>query len=248
MWKKHRWIILLGTALVLLSVALHFAHYLIFHDAHHVLIYLAGDIAFVPLEVFLVAVVIERIMAGHERRERHEKMNMPIGTFFGEFGTELLGRLVSCVNDREQLAGILNVRSDWSRADFRRAEARLQGCDCDVAVSAEALKGLRELLDKNRDLLLLLLANPNLLEREQFSDVLSSIFHLMSELRARPSLGGLPDSDMAHLAGDVRRALTNLCVAWLHYCRHLQVSYPYVFSIVVRTHPLQEHPDAVVRV
>jgi len=33
----------------------------------------------------------------------------------------------------------------------------------------------------------------------------------------------------------------------LRYCRHLQSAYPYIFSIVVRTHPLQAHPDAVVR-
>ncbi len=33
---------------------------------------------------------------------------------------------------------------------------------------------------------------------------------------------------------------------WLCYCEHLRQRYPYIFSIVVRTHPLQEHPDATV--
>lgn len=247
MWRRNRWIVLIGLGLVLLSAALHYAHYLVFHDAHHTIIYLAGDIAFIPLEVFLVAIVIERTMAAHEKKERLEKMNMPIGTFFGEFGTALLGRLVGCLPDHGELAAILNVQSGWKPADYRRAEAGVRASNCGVVLTPEALRGLRELLDANRDLMLMLLANPNLLEREQFADVLASIFHLMAELKARQSLDDLPDSDMAHLGGDVRRALKNLCVAWLHYCRHLQAHYPYVFSITVRTHPLQERPDAVVR-
>ena len=29
-----------------------------------------------------------------------------------------------------------------------------------------------------------------------------------------------------------------LTVQWLLYCRHLQTAYPYIFSIMMRTHPL----------
>jgi hypothetical protein len=247
MWKRNRWFIVVGLILVGLSATLHYVHYLIFHDAHHVLIYLAGDIAFIPLEVFLVAVVIERVLSKHERDERLQKMNMPIGMFFGEVGTELLACLVQFVRDREQLMFGLNVQSGWRASTFRKGEADARAWAYEVSVPPEGLRQLRDLLGPHRDLLLMLLGNPNLLEHEQFTDLLSAIFHLMEELGVRPSFEGLPDSDMAHLANDARRVLSNLTVAWLQDCRHLQSEYPYIFSVVVRTHPLQENPDPVVR-
>jgi hypothetical protein len=172
---------------------------------------------------------------------------MPIGMFFGEVGTELLACLVQFVRDREQLMFGLNVQSGWRASTFRKGEADARAWAYEVSVPPEGLRQLRDLLGPHRDLLLMLLGNPNLLEHEQFTDLLSAIFHLMEELGVRPSFEGLPDSDMAHLANDARRVLSNLTVAWLQYCRHLQSEYPYIFSVVVRTHPLQENPDPVVR-
>jgi hypothetical protein len=106
---------------------------------------------------------------------------------------------------------------------------------------------LRALLAEHRGLLLTLLGNPNLLEHERFTGLLWAIFHLADELAVRKSLDGLPKTDLDHLAGDARRAYALLTVKWLLYCRHLQKAYPYIFSIVARTHPLQEHPDPTVR-
>ena len=50
--------IILGIALLLASVAVYFIHYLIFDDAHHIFIYMVGDIAFVFIEVLLVTLII----------------------------------------------------------------------------------------------------------------------------------------------------------------------------------------------
>ena len=40
---------------------------------------------------------------------------------------------------------------------------------------------------------------------------------------------------------DVKRAFTQLTGQWLEYVRHLQVAYPYLFSLAVRTNPLDPH-------
>jgi hypothetical protein len=247
MWSRHRWLIGFGALLVALSAALYLLHFAIFRDAHHIAIYLLGDLAFLPLEVLLVAIVLERVLAGHEKEEQRRKLNMPIGTFFSEMGTELLGRLAGCVRNGDELRPHLAVSADWSAQDFRRAAQAAHGFDYEVDIYRLDLESLREFLASHRDLLLMLLANPNLLEHEQFTDLLWSIFHLMEELSARPSLTALPESDRAHLAGDVRRVCGHLTEEWLRYCRHLQTAYPYIFSIVVRTHPLQDRPDATVR-
>ncbi len=45
---------------------------------------------------------------------------------------------------------------------------------------------------------------------------------------------------------DVKRAYTLLGVQWLDYLRHLQTQYPFLFSLAVRTNPLD--PQASVTV
>jgi hypothetical protein len=54
-------------------------------------------------------------------------------------------------------------------------------------------------------------------------------------------------ADEAHLAVDIRRAYNALLAEWILYVEHLKADYPYLFSLVVRTHPFQEAPSAVVK-
>ena len=138
--KRHRHIILSAILLLAVSVLLYVFHYLIFLDPHYIFIYMVGDLAFLPVEVFLVVVIIERLLESHERNSMLQKLNMVIGRFFSELGTHLL----------------------------------------------------------------------------------------------------------AHINGDIKRAYSRLIGEWIRYCRHLQNMYPYMFSFVVRTHPLQANPYATV--
>ena len=93
MKEDTRWKLIAGMALVTLSLALYTAHYLIFQDAHHIIIYLLGDIAFIPLEVFVVTLIIDQMLESREKKQRMEKLNMVIGTFFSTTGTPLLSLL-----------------------------------------------------------------------------------------------------------------------------------------------------------
>jgi hypothetical protein len=76
--------------------------------------------------------------------------------------------------------------------------------------------------------------------------MLWAVSHLAEELDARPELGNLPKSDEAHIGQDIGRAFTALAAEWLDYLQYLKSHYPYLFSLVLRTHPLQDHPSAVV--
>ena len=62
----------------------------------------------------------------------------------------------------------------------------------------------------------------------------------------RDAEGALHAHLAEHLAGDIHRVYAKLTQEWLMYCKHPQKAYPYIFSIIARTHPLQEHPDATV--
>lgn len=237
MLKRLSWQAQLGVALVLLSVALYLVHYAIFRDAHHIFLYLVGDIAFIPIEVLIVTLIIHQLLSEREKRLMLNKLNMVIGVFFSEVGTTLLKDVSGTVAGFEGLRGELLVRADWTPRRFQAAAQRLQGVDYRIEADPDKLSEMKRFLTGKRDFLLRLLENPNLLEHETFTDLLWAVFHLAEELSSRADVYRLPESDHHHLAGDIKRAYGLLICEWLAYMRHLREEYPYLFSLALRTSP-----------
>jgi hypothetical protein len=239
--------IFFGTALVLLSALWYFVHYLVFHDVHHILIYLIGDIAFVPIEVLLVTLIIHQLLNRKEKHARMEKLNMVIGTFFSEVGT----RLLTLFSDNDQgLDGIkegLIVTGDWSDQDFFNADKHLRNYEFNVDIAQIDLVELHDFLIVSRDFMVRLLENPVLHEHESFSELLRAVSHLTEELANREDLTQLPDSDYEHLGGDIKRAYTLLVHSWLDYMKYLQGNYPYLFSLAMRRNPFDLEASPVVK-
>jgi hypothetical protein len=63
----------------------------------------------------------------------------------------------------------------------------------------------------------------------------------------REDLAHLPSSDVAHLAGDVRRVYALLVRHWLDYMKYLKENYPYLFSLAMRTNPFDDTATPTVR-
>ncbi|MFP3904633.1 MAG: hypothetical protein ACLFWB_10370 [Armatimonadota bacterium] len=232
--------------LLLLTVGLHYAHYLIFQDLHHVLIYMFGDIAFVPLEVLLVTLVLDRVLQARERQERQYKMNMVIGVFFGEVGRPLLRLMNAMVDNIDTIAQNVAMRESWGQAQMDEAVAFVENTDFVLEADPDRLEEVRDFLAGKREFMARLLENPYLLERETFSGVLWALYHLEEELSARGDFHELPQSDLAHLAGDTDRAYTRLVIQWVHYMDYLQDEYPYLYSFARRTNPFIEEASVEV--
>ena len=239
------WQTVLGLCLIALSVVLYALHFVIFQDAHHIFIYLLGDIAFLPIEVLLVTLIIHRLLGEREKRSMLNKLNMVIGAFFSEVGTELMGRVSQSDCEGDRTRAILMVAADWSHNDFLQAGQRLKGHALNIECTEEDLEYLRGFLIGKRDFLLRMLENPNLLEHETFTELLWAVFHLSEELARRSSIEGLPKADRDHLSGDVKRAYALLLYEWLQYMKHLKTSYPYLFSLAVRTNPFDPNASPV---
>lgn len=142
----------------------------------------------------------------------------------------------------------LMVTSKWTVQDFQAAAATFaKSVDLKIDSRSGDLQNLKALLDAKRSFLLSLLANPNLLEHESFTDLLWAVFHLAEELSARKSLDGLPHVDHDHLSGDIKRAYSQLLAEWLLYMKHLKEEYPYLFSLAVRMNPIDPNADPVVK-
>jgi hypothetical protein len=244
--KEIRWQLILGVALVLLSALLYTFHYVLFHDSHHIFIYLVGDVAFVPIEVLLVTLIIHKLLAQREKRSRLEKLNMVIGAFFSEVGTRLLTYFSDFDPKLEEIKTKLIVKSDWTAAEFDRVEGQLREYAYSVDISRVDLEHLRDFLKTKRDFLVRLLENPTLLEHESFTMLLRAVFHLTEELESRGNMASLPESDYAHLAGDMKRVYILIVREWLDYMEHLKDHYPYLFSLAMRTNPFDQNATPVV--
>lgn len=245
--KVQRWQVLLGLGLIVLSAAAYYVHYLIFHDAHHIFIYLLGDIAFVPIEVLLVTVIIHQLLSIREKRSRLEKLNMVIGAFFSEVGSKLLVLFSDFDPKLEMIKRDLVVTDEWTEKDFDAVEKKLRGYDYNVEVNKVDLEHLRNLLLEKKGFLVRLLENPNLLEHETFTNLLWAVFHLAEELTARKKVRDLPKNDIEHLARDVKRVYIQLVYQWLDYMQHLKGNYPYLFSLAMRTNPFDESANVEVK-
>lgn len=245
--RFQSWQILLGLFLIVTSAFLYLLHYTIFRDVHHIFIYMVGDIAFVPIEVLLVTLIIHRLLSEREKKAKLEKLNMLIGAFFSEVGTYLLSYFSDYDPKLEGIRKDLLVTSEWSEQDFSSVSTHLKNYDYSVAIKAMDLEELRSFLIGKRNFLVRLLENPLLLEHETITELFRAVFHLTEELEAREDVRVLPDTDLEHLAGDIKRAYVLLVHQWLEYMNYLKAHYPYLFSLAMRTNPFDQTASPIVK-
>jgi hypothetical protein len=241
MKDETRWKVLAGIALVTLTLLLMTVHYLLFADSHHLFIYFLGDLAFVPVEVLCVTLIIDQMMESRERQQRMEKLNMVIGIFFSRVGTPLLALLARADPCSGTLREQIVFGNDWTPERFAAVHAGIGPGKCTIDPATLDLNALREFLSTQEDFLLRIIENPMVFEHESFTDLIFAVTHLTAELKARTDLSHLPASDLAHLKGDVERVYLQMVPEWLNYMEYLHRSYPYLFSLAMRQNPFDEN-------
>lgn len=237
MKRLLNWRVVMAVVLIALSAGLYFLHFKLFHDAHHIFIYFVGDVAFIPIEVLLVTIIIHHLLEKREKRALLHKMNMLISAFFSDTGVELLREFSKFDTGVNRVRDILKPAGNWNDSSFTEAKNILKKDIFKIDLDEGDLEGLKSLLASKKDFLLSLLANPNLLEHDTFTDLLWAVFHLADELAKRKEIKGIPEADQKHLEGDITRAYKVMISEWLDYMKHLKNDYPYLFSLAVRTNP-----------
>jgi hypothetical protein len=211
------------------------------------LIYLIGDIAFVFIEVLLVTLIIHQLLDQREKRSKLHKLNMVIGTFFSEVGTDLMKSFIEFDAHIDKIRRNLMATDQWPVRQFSEVNKSLMNYDFKIETQRGDLEKLKRFLIGKRDFLLRLLENPNLLEHESFTDLLWAVFHLAEELENRVDVKKLSDTDSAHISGDMKRACILLISQWLLYMKHLKTNYPYLFSLAVRMNPFDPNASPIVK-
>ena len=244
--KHFKWQIIFGISLIALSAILYSSQIFIFKRPHDTFFYILQDLAFVPISVLIVTLILDQLLRMREKRAMLKKMNMVIGAFFSEVGTGLLKSFLDFDVHYDETRENLIVTNEWSEREFSAVKKSLKVYDYKIESQKGDLENLKGFLIDKREFLLGLLENPNLLEHESFTDLLWAVFHLTEELACRADVKQLPVTDYAHLSGDIKRAYVLLISEWLAYMKHLKDVYPYLFSLAARTNPFD--PNASVEV
>lgn len=116
--KTISWEIRLGISLVILSSLIYTLKYFILGDPVNTYMYIFNAAGFLPLNVLFVTIVINKLLSIRAQRERLEKVNMVIGMFYSEIGTEMLACLSHNDPGVSKIKDHLLVSDRWSEKDF----------------------------------------------------------------------------------------------------------------------------------
>lgn len=237
---------LMVCTLVFVSLILYGMDYVLLGSAKELTIWFLGNLAFLPVYVIIVTLMIERVLKERERQAVMRKLNMVIGVFYSEVGNRLLKELSVYVVSNEDLKRHLLINGAWKEQEFSMTLEYLRKNDFIVDCKRSEMGVLKSFLVEKRSFLVGLLENQNLLEHEEFTDLLWAVFHLVEELEARDGFENMPDSDTDHISGDIKRVFGHLSREWVMYMQHLKHDYPYLFSLAVRLNPMIDSPNPAV--
>lgn len=244
--KNYRSNLSLGLGLTIGSAGLYFIQNLVFKSPRDTFFYLFQDLAFVPLQVIIVTLVLDQFLSAREKRDKLLKLNTVISAFFSELGAEAISYMsVSNVN-LSDLKNSLSATSEWNEANFQKASKVVKSFQFQMDCKVTQLDTLREFLHDNKPYILKMFDNPNLLEHDAFTEMLWALLHVSQELECRESLEGLPKTDLAHLSNDVMRAYRLLTIEWVCYMKYLKIDYPYLFSLASRKNPFEGRRSVII--
>ena len=252
MSKRLSWKVKFSIVMVLLIIIIYGSNYLVLGDAEHIISYVWTHLGFIPVDILLAAFLLDEIIEKKEKEAMLEKLDMLMSTFFSEVGNDLISQL-SSVNKYTANTENLKLIKNWDDKDYDAKLAELKSISIDFQADVpkeereEFLENLRVFLASKREFIINLMTNPNLLEKEEFTGLITAILHLDEELEHRKDLALVQDADFGHLNGDMQRVYGKLVYEWVYYLKYLNKHYPYMIALIVRTNPFDADADVYVK-
>ncbi|MCQ2961254.1 MAG: hypothetical protein MJ235_02775 [archaeon] len=250
--NERNWKIKFAIIMFILAVVIFLARYLIFGDGEEIIAYLWKHIGFIPIDILIVAFLLEGIMGKKEHEAILEKIDMLMGTFFSEIGNDLIAELSKVNANKINTENLKDIRNwDDKYYDNKMKELKANGVDFKADIPKEDreefLNSIHSILVEKREFLVNLINNPNLLEKDEFSSLLLALLHLEEELSRRGEFSDINDADFNHLNGDMKRVYSKLVYEWVYYLKYLNKYYPYMISLAIRTNPFDTEADVHVK-
>jgi hypothetical protein len=247
-----KWKIKFSILMVILIIIIYGSNYLVLGDGEHIISYVWTHLGFIPVDILIVAFLLDEIIEKKEKEAMLEKLDMLMSTFFSEVGNELISQLSSANKYKASTENLKSIK-DWDEKDYDNKLAELKDSNIDFSADIppeqreEFLNDLGTFLTDKREFIINMINNPNLLEKEEFTGLINAILHLDEELEHRKDLTKVTDADFAHLNGDMQRVYNKLVHEWVYYLKYLYKHYPYMIALIIRTNPFDEDADVYVK-
>ncbi len=181
-----------------------------------------------------------------EKKRQQEKINVVIGVFFSEVGTELLTYFCALDFNIDEVRSSLILKDGWDDINFSHIHGEISNHNFQFDVQGEDLAGIKEFLTCKRSFLVRLLEHPSISEHGRFTELLREVFHVTEELSSRVDVLSLPATDLAHISNDIRNAYVPLVHQWLDYMLYLKKNYPNLFSFASRMNPFVKNSSPII--
>ena len=250
--SHKKWKIKFSILMIILIIIIYGSNYLVLGDAEHIISYIWTHLGFIPVDILVVAFILDEIIERKEKEAMLEKLDMLMSTFFSEVGNDLISQLSNANKYKADTENLKSIKN-WDDKDYENKLNELKNTtidfQADIALEdrEEFLENLRDLLVNKREFIINLINNPNLLEKEEFTGLINAILHLDEELEHRKDLSLVTDADFAHLNGDMHRVYNKLVHEWVYYLRYLNKHYPYMIALIIRTNPFDDDADVYVK-
>lgn len=226
--------------IILLSISsafIYFIQFEIFHQTQETLFYLLQDLAFLPIQVVMVTMILNKFLNSMEKRKKVKKINVIISTFFVESGTTIMLAMSKFNRNDIDFCRSKDIEELSTKKEYYQLKRKIKEFKYDLFADPEKLKDLAVILVSNKSYLLDMLGNSNLLEHDSFTDMLWAIFHVGDELQFRNNYKSLSQEDIDHLSNDLTRAFTAMMLEWINYINYLQNEYPFLHSLAIKKNP-----------
>lgn len=250
--EHKRWKIKFSILMVILIIIIYGSNYLVLGDPEHIISYIWTHLGFIPVDILVVAFILDEIIERKEKEAMLEKLDMLMSTFFSEVGNDLISQLSGVNKYKANTENLKSIKS-WDQKDYENKLDELKNTSIDFSADIPAeereefLDNLRSLLAGKREFIINLINNPNLLEKEEFTELINAILHLDEELEHRKDLALVNDADFGHLNGDMQRVYNKLVYEWVYYLKYLDKHYPYMIALIIRTNPFDKDADVYIK-
>ena len=243
---KKKEVGILAVILISISVVLYSLHYFLFKDIHHISLFFMGDLAFIPIEVLFVTVLIERTLTKDEKKNALQKLNISIGVFFNEVGTEALRSFANADSNIENIRDTMIINTSHSNREVEKMKKAALVYISNIDIDKIDLLALKELLTKERTFFIRLLENPMFSQHDTFTKMIQAIFHLQDELRIRATADyEMTEIDRYAIKKDIERVYKYLSYEWIVYLEYTIQAYPYLFLATYVNNPFDSRPRKI---
>ena len=147
--KRINWYISLAATLLVLSAASYLTQIYLFHKVEDTLFYMLQDLSFVPVQVLIVTLILDRLLKKREKQALLEKMNMVIGVFFHEVGNDLIKDFAAITGDFKEISGQLKISTGWKEKDFMNKMKNFQITPDRIIFDVDRISVIKEFASPN---------------------------------------------------------------------------------------------------